>query len=89
MEINKEKRIPQTNAIEIDEFNTRYYDLAGLLYDRLHTYEIAFVAAGVAPVVGAIMMCLIPRVKQVGLFKVDGIIVIHFKPSSKPDYPTI
>ncbi|XP_056015734.1 monocarboxylate transporter 10-like isoform X4 [Ostrea edulis] len=36
----------------------------GLLYDRLHTYEIAFVAAGVAPVVGAIMMCLIPRVKQ-------------------------
>ncbi|XP_048771101.2 monocarboxylate transporter 10-like [Ostrea edulis] len=38
--------------------------IAGLLYDKLHTYEVAFVAAGVPPIVGAIMMCLIPRVKQ-------------------------
>ncbi|XP_061193368.1 monocarboxylate transporter 10-like [Saccostrea echinata] len=36
--------------------------IAGLLYDHLHTYEIAFVVAGVPPIVGAIIMCLIPRV---------------------------
>ncbi|XP_062615592.1 monocarboxylate transporter 10-like [Saccostrea cucullata] len=38
--------------------------IAGFLYDHLHSYEIAFVAAGVPPIVGAIMMCLIPRVQQ-------------------------
>ena len=38
---------------------------SGLLYDKLHSYEIAFVAAGVPPVLGALVMCFIPRVKQV------------------------
>ncbi|XP_062581637.1 monocarboxylate transporter 10-like [Saccostrea cucullata] len=37
--------------------------IAGFLYDHLHTYEIAFVVAGVTPIVGAIIMCLIPRVQ--------------------------
>uniref|UniRef100_A0A8W8JER5 Monocarboxylate transporter 10 n=1 Tax=Magallana gigas TaxID=29159 RepID=A0A8W8JER5_MAGGI len=38
--------------------------IAGLLYDKLHSYEVAFVAAGVPPILGAIVMCFIPRVKQ-------------------------
>ncbi|XP_061193499.1 monocarboxylate transporter 10-like [Saccostrea echinata] len=35
--------------------------IAGLLYDHLHTYEIAFVAAGAPPIIGAIVMCFIPK----------------------------
>ncbi|XP_061193369.1 monocarboxylate transporter 10-like [Saccostrea echinata] len=38
--------------------------IAGLLYDTLHTYEIAFVAAGAPPILGALIMCFIPRLKQ-------------------------
>lgn len=39
-----------------------------MLYDKLHSYEVAFVAAGVPPILGAIVMCFIPRVKQVRVF---------------------
>ncbi|XP_062615581.1 monocarboxylate transporter 10-like [Saccostrea cucullata] len=35
--------------------------IAGLLYDHLHTYDIAFVTAGAPPIIGAIVMCFIPR----------------------------
>ncbi|XP_062615582.1 monocarboxylate transporter 10-like [Saccostrea cucullata] len=35
--------------------------IAGLLYDHLHTYDIAFVTAGAPPIIGAIVMCFIPQ----------------------------
>ncbi|XP_062581636.1 monocarboxylate transporter 10-like [Saccostrea cucullata] len=38
--------------------------IAGLLYDTLHTYEIAFVVAGAPPIIGALIMCFIPRIVQ-------------------------
>ncbi|XP_061192191.1 monocarboxylate transporter 10-like [Saccostrea echinata] len=37
--------------------------MAGLLYGHLHTYKIAYVVAGVPPIIGAIIMCIIPRVQ--------------------------
>jgi len=36
--------------------------VAGVLYDRFENYTLAFVLAGVPPVVGAIFMCLIHKV---------------------------
>ncbi|KAK7463165.1 hypothetical protein BaRGS_00038277 [Batillaria attramentaria] len=41
--------------------NTVGSPLAGLLYDHLGSYTVAFHAAGVAPIAGALIMLLIPR----------------------------
>ncbi|XP_061193500.1 monocarboxylate transporter 10-like [Saccostrea echinata] len=38
--------------------------IAGFIYDHLNTYEIAFVAAGLPPILGAIIMCFIPRLQK-------------------------
>ncbi|XP_046550192.1 monocarboxylate transporter 10-like [Haliotis rubra] len=38
--------------------------IAGLLYDHLGSYNIAFHCAGAPPIIGAIIMFLIPRTKQ-------------------------
>ncbi|CAH1799429.1 unnamed protein product [Owenia fusiformis] len=38
--------------------------VAGLLYDHMHTYRIAFHIAGAPPLIGALLMFLIPRVRQ-------------------------
>lgn len=38
--------------------------VAGLLYDELGNYTIAFIAAGVPPILGALLMCIIHRIPQ-------------------------
>ncbi|XP_023236617.1 monocarboxylate transporter 10-like [Centruroides sculpturatus] len=38
--------------------------VAGLLYDKLGNYTIAFIAAGIPPILGAILMCIIHRMPQ-------------------------
>ncbi|XP_067128798.1 monocarboxylate transporter 10-like [Centruroides vittatus] len=38
--------------------------VAGLLYDKLGNYTIAFIAAGIPPIVGAILMCIIHRMPK-------------------------
>lgn len=36
--------------------------VAGLLYDHMKNYNVAFLAAGVPPIVGALLLCLIHRI---------------------------
>lgn len=38
--------------------------VAGLLYDYMKNYNVAFLAAGVPPIVGALLLCLIHRIKD-------------------------
>lgn len=38
--------------------------VAGVLYDTMHTYDIAFYLAGATPIVGSLIMFLIPKVPQ-------------------------
>ncbi|XP_076466855.1 monocarboxylate transporter 10-like [Babylonia areolata] len=38
--------------------------LAGLIYDHLHSYRVAFHAAGAPPIIGALLLFLIPRHKE-------------------------
>lgn len=39
--------------------------IEGVLYDTMHTYDIAFYLAGATPIVGSLIMFLIPKVPQV------------------------
>ncbi|KAK3096944.1 hypothetical protein FSP39_005008 [Pinctada imbricata] len=38
--------------------------VAGILYDTMGTYKIAFILAGMPPIIGSIIMCFIPRTRQ-------------------------
>ncbi|XP_054718143.1 monocarboxylate transporter 10-like [Uloborus diversus] len=38
--------------------------VAGLLYDHMKNYNVAFLAAGVPPIVGALLLCLIHRLPE-------------------------
>ena len=40
----------------------RFY-FAGIIYDTMKTYTIAFICAGIPPLVGALLMCFIYRAK--------------------------
>ena len=39
--------------------------VAGLAYDYMHTYDVAFYAAGAPPIIGALVLFLMPRKAQV------------------------
>ncbi|CAL1280644.1 unnamed protein product [Larinioides sclopetarius] len=38
--------------------------VAGLLYDHMKNYNVAFLLAGVPPIVGSLLLCLIHRIRQ-------------------------
>ena len=40
------------------------YHIVGLLKDKLGNYTVAFICAGIPPIIGALLMCFIYRVKS-------------------------
>ncbi|XP_035226613.1 monocarboxylate transporter 10-like isoform X2 [Stegodyphus dumicola] len=43
--------------------------VAGLLYDYMKNYNVAFLAAGVPPIVGALLLCLIHRIRTMSYYE--------------------
>uniref|UniRef100_A0A3Q2XLG3 Solute carrier family 16 member 10 n=1 Tax=Hippocampus comes TaxID=109280 RepID=A0A3Q2XLG3_HIPCM len=69
--------------------------IAGFLRDRLNNYNLAFYLAGIPPLIGGAMLCLIPwvearskRAKEEALKDVNQKMLAHEKPQEEPQGKT-